>query len=70
MRGITTGFLILLAFVAFLPHARPAAIPQYTMPYGVAHVTSPAVHSGRATVHSGALKINRRNFSAQLVPRR
>jgi hypothetical protein len=52
MRAITTTFLILLAFVAFLPHARPAEIPQYTMPYGVAHVTSPAVHSGRAMVHA------------------
>jgi hypothetical protein len=52
MRGITTGFLILLAFVAFLPHARTAEIPHYTMPYGVAHVTSPAAHSGRTTVHA------------------
>lgn len=52
MRAITTTFLILLAFVAFLPHGRAAQTPQYTMPYGVAHVTTPAAHSGRATVHA------------------
>jgi hypothetical protein len=39
-----------MAFVAFLPHAAP--VPQYTMPYGAAHVTSPAAHSGRTMLHT------------------
>lgn len=50
MRGITTTLLILLAFVAFLPHAKP--VFEYTIPYGVAHVTNPAAHSGRLYVHA------------------